>query len=60
MLYIIELLETNSELRVTKFETVVGVNKYIKNNPLMHEDNFVVLEGELKKYTGHIYDGRFK
>lgn len=61
MLYMIELIGTDQDFKVTKFLNREDIAKYVKNSPGLLHDEYIIIEGELQHSKGrHIYDGRFQ
>jgi hypothetical protein len=59
MLFLVE--NENSDFKVTHFPSREAVAKYIKNNPGLSLENYVLFEGEIQQHKDrHIYDGRFQ
>ena len=60
MYYLIHL-DAEGNMRVTHFSTTKGVEKYLKNHPAVHTDDYILIEGSvMHNGTIHIFDGRFQ
>lgn len=60
MLYLIEN-EGGTYFKVTHFPNKEILAKYLKNNPWISQEDYIVIDGELQQHKGrHIYDGRFQ
>lgn len=52
--------QVDDKFIVTHFPNKESLAKYIKNNPSMSHEDYVIIEGELQHHKGrYIYDGRF-
>ena len=63
MLYLIESIHGNSrcDFKTTKFANKELIANYLKNNPTLSSDKYVILKGDLIQSKGrYIYDGRFQ
>jgi len=60
MLYLIES-EGGPVFKVTHFPNKEILAKYVKDNPGLSLEDYIVIDGELLQHKGrHIYDGRFQ
>jgi hypothetical protein len=60
MLYLIQD-QYNEKFIITYFPNKETLAKYIKDNPSISHEDYVIMQGELQHHKGrHIYDGRFK
>ena len=63
MLYLIESLQSNGkcDFKTTKFPNKELVANYLKNNPVLTSDKYIIINGELEQSKGrYVYDGRFQ
>jgi len=63
MLYLIETINAsgNCDFRTTRFASKELIANYLKNNPNLSSDKYVIIKGEVKHSKGrYIYDGRFQ
>jgi len=59
MLFLVE--NEDSDFKVIHFLTREAVARYIKNNPGLALEDYVLFDGEILQHKNrHIYDGRFQ